>query len=173
VRALGVAIALHRLPSLPQPLPVADEPVGALRRIDADFGFKLHGAHCALAAAIGGLARQLRLALHGAGKVGGGMGPDCVERLPGLLQRVALVWQDGQSLLAHLADVGGGTRIAFDRSALIRQPGLFGRQTSSFCACGRNPAKIDFARSGTCRAISTMRSRKVIPRRSANCCSGL
>jgi hypothetical protein len=47
---------------------------------------------------------------------------------PALLQRVALVRQDGQILLAHLADVGGGTRIAFDRTALIGQSALVGWQ---------------------------------------------
>ena len=50
------------------------------------------------------------------------MGTDRIKRLPGLLQRVALVGQDGQSLLAHLPDVSGGTRIAFDGAALIDNP---------------------------------------------------
>src|ERR1044072_2905124 len=85
-RTSSVAIALHRLPSLTQPLPVADKAVGALRRIDADFGLKLHGADRALAAAIDGLADKFKLALQGAGKIVGGMGPDRIERLPGLLQ---------------------------------------------------------------------------------------
>ena len=67
LRALAVAIALHRLPCLPQPLPVADKAVGALRGIDAPFSLELHGADCALAATIGGLTGQRGLALQGAG----------------------------------------------------------------------------------------------------------
>ena len=38
--SVRVAALLHRFPKPPQPLPVIDEPVGALRRIDADFGFR-------------------------------------------------------------------------------------------------------------------------------------
>jgi hypothetical protein len=128
LRAPGVAIALHGLSSLPKALPVADKAVGALRGIDADFGFKLHGADRALAATISGLTGQRGLALQRAGEVGGAMRADRIERLSGLLKRVALVRQDRQSLFAHLPYVGGCTGITFDRPALIGHASLIGGQ---------------------------------------------
>jgi hypothetical protein len=55
------------------------------------------------------------------------------------------VGQDGQSLFAHLPDVGGGTRIALDRAALIGQASLIGRQCFEPVGLRTELAKIDFA----------------------------
>lgn len=53
---------------------------------------------------------------------------------------------DRQPLSAHLHNVGGAARIAFNRPALIEQAKSIGRQCFEFCP-GWKPAKIDFARS--------------------------
>eukprot|EP01137_Pigoraptor_chileana_P010285 Opistho-2@59658 len=100
-----------------QLLPALHEPVRALEGIDADFRLRLHRPHGLMAAPFRRLADQFRASPERAVQIGGAFGPDGVEGVARLLQRLALVWHSVDALRAGLPDRVHRLGVAFDRAA--------------------------------------------------------
>lgn len=76
------------------------------------------------------LAQQFRFSSQSAGKIGGSIRTDRVERSPCLLQGVALVRKDRHALLTRLSNADGGTRKTFDGAPLICRADLVAQWSS-------------------------------------------